>query len=114
MLKNLPSVQTSIIVPELANHVPHLIINFDPEVIGTLSRELKVRLRTATPCIEINPHTGSERSSQGVPAQPNALVITTFLLNPGEEFIVGRQIRKVLKDPKSVGTYPLPASLTDL
>jgi L-seryl-tRNA(Ser) seleniumtransferase len=110
MLKNIPSVQTSIIVPELANHVPHLIINFDPEVIGASARELKVRLRTATPCVEINPHTGSQTASQGVPAQPNALVVTTFLLNPGEESIVGRQIRKVLKNPKSVGTYPPPSA----
>ncbi|MBV9342204.1 MAG: selenocysteine synthase, partial [Acidobacteria bacterium] len=77
MLKNIPSVKTSIIVPELANHVPHLIINFDPEVICASSRELKARLRTATPCIEINPHTGSQTSSQGVPPQPNALVVTT-------------------------------------
>jgi hypothetical protein len=112
MLKNIPSVETSIIVPELANHVPHLIINFDPEIIGASSRELKVRLRTATPCIEINPHTGSKTPSQGVPAQPDALVVTTFLLNPGEEIVVGRQIRKVLKSPKSVGTYPPTDSVT--
>ena len=112
MLKNIPGVETSIIVPELANHVPHLIINFDPQVIGASARELKVRLRTANPCIEVNPHTASTTSSQGVPAQPNALVVTTFLLNPGEEVIVGRQIRKVLKNPKSVGTYPPPPSTT--
>ncbi|HUK48576.1 MAG TPA: hypothetical protein VLW06_13325, partial [Terriglobales bacterium] len=62
--------------------------------------------------IEVNPHTASTTSSQGVPAQPNALVVTTFLLNPGEEVIVGRQIRKVLKNPKSVGTYPPPPSTT--
>lgn len=108
MLKGIPSVQTSIMVPELANHVPHLMINFDPNVIGASVKELRVRLRTATPSIELNPHTGSTKPSQGVPAQPNALVVTTFLLNPGEELAVGRQIRKVLKNPKSVGTYPGP------
>lgn len=70
MVKGIPSVQTSIMVPELANHVPHLMINFDPEVIGASARELQVRLRTATPCIESNPHTGSMSPSQGVPAQP--------------------------------------------
>ncbi len=110
MVKGIPSVETSIMMPELANHVPHLMVNFDPEVIGASARELQVRLRTATPSIESNPHTGSMRPSQGVPAQPNALVLTTFLLNPGEEFIVGRQVRKVLKNPKSVGTYPPPSS----
>jgi L-seryl-tRNA(Ser) seleniumtransferase len=106
MVKDIPSVQTSIMVPELANHVPHLMINFDPNVVGASARELQVRLRTATPSIELNPHTASTSPSQGVPAQPNALVVTTFLLNPGEESIVGRQIRKVLKNAKSVGTYP--------
>lgn len=110
MVRGIPSVQTSIMVPELANHVPHLMINFDPDVIGASARELRVRLRTATPCIELNPHTASTAPSQGVPAQPNALVVTTFLLNPGEEFVVGRQLRKVLKSPKSVGAYPAPPS----
>jgi uncharacterized pyridoxal phosphate-dependent enzyme len=114
MVNDIPSVHTSIMVPELANHVPHLLINFDPEIIGGSARELKVRLRTAIPSIELNPHTGSRSASQGVPAQPNALVVTTFLLNPGEEFIVGRQIRNLLKNPKSVGTYPPPPSSTDL
>ncbi len=108
MVRDIPSVKTSIMVPEVANHVPHLMINFDPDLIGASARELRVRLRTATPCIELNPHTGSTRPSQGVPAQPNALVVTTFLLNPGEEYIVARQIRKALKNPKSVGTYPPP------
>src|SRR5579862_6930581 len=91
-VKDIPSVQTSIMVPELANHVPHLMIRFDPKAIGASARELRVRLRSGTPCIELNPHTGSTSSSQGVPAQPNALVVTTFLLNPGEEQIVGQQI----------------------
>jgi len=113
MVKDIPGVQTSIMVPELANHVPHLMINFNPDAIGATTRELRARLRTATPSIELNPHTGSESASQGVPAQPNALVVTTFLLNPGEESIVGRQIRKVLKNPKSVGTYPAPRSSMD-
>jgi len=114
MLKDIPSVQTSIMVPELANHVPHLMIQFDPDVIGCSAHELRVRLRTATLCIELNPHTGSTASSQGVPAQPNALVVTTFLLNPGEEVTVGQQIRNVLTHPKSVGTYPPPPSSVDL
>jgi L-seryl-tRNA(Ser) seleniumtransferase len=113
-VQDIPGVHTSILVPEVANHVPHLIIQFDPGVIGASARELRVRLRTANPCIELNPHTGSQEASQGVPAQPNALVVTTFLLNPGEESSVARQIRKVLKDPKSVGAWPPPPSQASL
>jgi len=108
MVKDIPTVTTSIMVPAFANHVPHLMITFDPAVIGASARELQSRLASATPAIELNPHTASRSLSQGVPAQPNALVVTTFLLNPGEDAIVGRQIRKALKDPKSVGTYTPP------
>jgi uncharacterized pyridoxal phosphate-dependent enzyme len=104
-VKGLPSVETSIMVPALANHVPHLMITFDPQVIGASARELRARLRTGTPAIELNPHTGSTRPSQGVPAQPNSLVVTTFLINPGEENLLAKQIHAVLKDPKSIGTY---------
>jgi uncharacterized pyridoxal phosphate-dependent enzyme len=105
MVKDIPSVKTSIIIPEIANHFPQLVLEFDPAVIGASARELKARLATATPAIQINPHTGSTRASQGVAPEPNALVVTALLLFPGQEVIVGQQIRKVLKNPKSMGTY---------
>jgi L-seryl-tRNA(Ser) seleniumtransferase len=105
MVKDIPSVKTSVIVPETANHFPQLVIEFDPATIGASARELRARLASATPAIEINPHTGSTESSQGVPAEPNALVVVALLLFPGQDAIVGRQIRNVLKNPKSVGTY---------
>ncbi len=109
-VKDIPTVKTSIMVPAFANHVPHLMIEFDPAKIGASAREITARLASATPAIELNPHSASTRPSQGVPAQPNALVVTTFLINPGEERIIASQIRKALKDPKSVGTYtPRPA-----
>jgi hypothetical protein len=105
MVKDIPSVKTSVIVPAIANHYPQLVIEFDPATIGASPREVKARLATATPAVEINPHTGSTRASQGVEPMPNALVVTAMLLFPGQDAIVGRQIRKVLKNPKSIGTY---------
>jgi L-seryl-tRNA(Ser) seleniumtransferase len=108
-VKNIPTVKTSIMVPAFANHVPHLMIEFDPATVGASAREITSRLASATPAIELNPHSASTRPSQGVPAQPNALVVTTFLINPGEENVIASQIAKALKDPKSVGTYtPAP------
>jgi uncharacterized pyridoxal phosphate-dependent enzyme len=104
MVNDIPSVKTSIIVAPLSNHVPHLIIDFDPAVIGASAQELKARLATGTPAIEINPQTGSTTPNQDLPAMPNALVIYVYLLRPGDETIVAQQIRQVLKNPKSVGT----------
>jgi uncharacterized pyridoxal phosphate-dependent enzyme len=105
MVKDIPSVKTNVIVPATANHFPQLVIEFDPAVIGASALELKARLATATPAIEINPHTGSTRASQGVDPEPNALVVAALLLFPGQDAIVGGQIRNVLKNPKSMGTY---------
>ena len=106
MVKGTPSVQTSIFVPAFANAFPHLMVQFDPKVIGIDVREARQRLLTGTPAIELNPHTGSTRPSQGVPAQPNSLVVITSFMADGEAEQVGQQISKLLKDPKSVGTIP--------
>ncbi len=110
MVKDIPTVKTSILVPPLSNHVPHLIIDFDPKVIGASALELKARLATGTPAIEINPQTGATKANQDLPAMPNAVVIYVYLLRPGEDAIVARQIRQVLKNPKSVGTWD-PAAM---
>lgn len=110
MVKDIPSVKTRILVAPLSNHVPHLIIDFDPAVIGASAKEIKARLATGTPAIEINPQTGNETPNQDLPAMPNSLVIYVYLLRSGDEAIVGQQIRKVLKNPKSVGSSD-PGSL---
>jgi L-seryl-tRNA(Ser) seleniumtransferase len=107
IVKDVPTLQASIVVPAIANHIPHLILTYDPATLHITPREARQRLLTGTPVIELNPHTGSNRASQGLPAPtPNALVLTTWMLQPGEELIVGRQIRKVLMKPESVGHLP--------
>jgi L-seryl-tRNA(Ser) seleniumtransferase len=104
-VKDIPSVKTRVIVPAVANHYPQLVVEFDPKVIGASPREIRARLASGDPAIEINPHTGATKASQGVDPMPNALVVTAMLLFPGQDKIVGEQIRKTLKNPKSVGTY---------
>jgi uncharacterized pyridoxal phosphate-dependent enzyme len=106
MVKGIPSVETSIFMPAFANHFPQLFVTFDPKVIGIDIREARQRLLTGSPSIELNPHTGSARPSQGVPATPNSLVVVTSFMADGEEQQVGEQISKLLKDPKSVGHLP--------
>ncbi len=104
IVKDVPTLRASIVVPTIANHVPHLVLTYDPATLGITPREARQRLLTGTPVIELNPHTGSKRASQGMPAAtPNALVLTTWMLQPGDELIVGRQIRQVLLKPESVG-----------
>jgi uncharacterized pyridoxal phosphate-dependent enzyme len=96
IVKDVPSVKTTVFTPEVANHVPHLFITYDPATVGVTPKEVQARLRELNPSIELNPSTGSEKGGNGMPATPNTLVVGTWMLLPGEPEIVGRQIRAAL------------------
>lgn len=95
ILNGIPSVRTETVVPKIANHVPHLLIRFDPAVIGIGTSEIVTSLREGTPSIELNPNTG-RKPNQGIPSDANTLVVGVWMLQPGEEIIVGRRIRAAL------------------
>jgi len=95
-VKGIPSVRTEIVVPKIANHVPHLLIRFDPAVTGVTTAQIVETLRRETPSIELNPNTG-EKPNQGIPADANTLVVGVWMLQPGEDAIVGRRIRAALR-----------------
>ena len=95
MVKNIPSVKTEMVVPKIANHVPHLLIRFDPAVTGVSTKQIVDRLRTGRPSIEINPNTGHP-ANQGISSNANTLVVGVWMLQPGEDAIVGRRIHLAL------------------
>jgi len=94
-VKGIPSVRTETVVPKIANHVPHLLIRFDPEVTGVTTDQIVEALRTGKPSIELNPNTG-QKPNQGIPADANTLVVGVWMLQPGEDAIVGQRVRAVL------------------
>jgi L-seryl-tRNA(Ser) seleniumtransferase len=94
-VKGIPSVRTESVTPKIANHVPHLLIRFDPAVTGVTTAEIVNILRTGTPSIELNPNTG-QKPNQGIPADANTLVVGVWMLQPGEDAIVGQRIRAAL------------------
>jgi len=78
-------VKTEVIVPEIANAVPHLRITWD-------KAELKVdgvvkKLREGTPSIEIRP--GSKDGD---------IVVAVWMLQQGEAQVVAKRLREVLKN----------------
>ena len=95
-VKGIPSVRTETVVPKIANHVPHLLIRFDPEVTGVTTDQVVEALRTGKPSIELNPNTG-QKPNQGIPADANTLVVGVWMLQPGEDAIVGQRIRAALR-----------------
>jgi uncharacterized pyridoxal phosphate-dependent enzyme len=97
MLKDVPSVQTEISVPPLANHVPHLYIRYSPERVKISARNVMTELRKGTPSIELNPSTGSRSgASAGIKTDENTIVVGVWMLQPGEDAIVGKRLKEVL------------------
>jgi L-seryl-tRNA(Ser) seleniumtransferase len=95
VMKGIPSVRTETVVPKIANHVPHLLIRFDPAVTGITTSEIVTALREEQPSIELNPNTG-QKPNQGIPSDANTLVVGVWMLQPGEDAIVARRIRAAL------------------
>ena len=98
-LKDVPTVEMHVFVPEVANHVPHLIIRYDPAKVGMTPTEVAKRLRDETPSIELNPATGT--NGRGMHADERSLVLATWMLQPGEDAIVAKRLRAALMSAKA-------------
>ena len=96
-LRSVPTVQTQIFVPEIANHVPHLLITYDQNRIKITGAEVMQKLREGTPRIELNPSTGGAPASAGLPGGPNTIVVGVWMLQPGEDTVVAKRLREVLQ-----------------
>jgi L-seryl-tRNA(Ser) seleniumtransferase len=81
-LTGIPGVKASITVPEVANHVPHVVITLDTAVTGITGPEISKRLREGTPSIGVRP--GEE------------LMIGVWMMEPGDEKVVAARLRAVL------------------
>lgn len=97
-VKNVPSVQTQIFIPEVAaNHVPHLLVTYDPQRIKITGEKVMQQMRAGKPRIELNPSTGGPPASAGLPGGPNTIVVGVWMLQPGEDQTVGKRLRDVLE-----------------
>jgi L-seryl-tRNA(Ser) seleniumtransferase len=99
-VKDIPTMTAEIYTPEIANHVPHLILGYDPHIVGITPKEVQARLRTQRPRIELSPATGST-GRLGPHSNENTIVVATWMMQPGEAEIVGRQLHAVLTNPKA-------------
>jgi L-seryl-tRNA(Ser) seleniumtransferase len=77
-------VTTSYHVPDVANHVPHMNIFWDPRKISLSSRDAAKAMREGKPSVVIG---GSE----------NGLGMSSFMLKPGEEKIIAARLVELFK-----------------
>jgi L-seryl-tRNA(Ser) seleniumtransferase len=95
-LKDVPTIHSSIVVPAVANHVPHLLIRYDQQRVKIAPIDVAKVLRTGNPSIELNPSTGRREGSSGLHSDENTIVVGVWMLQPGEDVIVGGRLREVL------------------
>jgi L-seryl-tRNA(Ser) seleniumtransferase len=96
VMKDIPSLTYEIVVPPLANAVPHLVIRYDQTKVRMAPLEVAQTLRAGSPAIELNPSTGRKGGSAGLPNTENAILIGVWMLLPGEDLIVARHLHEVL------------------
>ncbi|MEO7295020.1 MAG: selenocysteine synthase, partial [Candidatus Limnocylindria bacterium] len=78
-----PGVEAEIFVPEVANHVPHVRLSWDPAKVGVQPEDVIRLLRDGEPSIRVRP--GSE------------VVVGVWMMRPGEDKIVARRLREVFE-----------------
>jgi L-seryl-tRNA(Ser) seleniumtransferase len=84
-VKDVPGLQTEIVVPPIANHVPHLHLRWDYAAAGIQPLEVATAMREGSPSIEVNPSTNDEE-----------LVIGVWMMEPGDDAMVAKRLREVL------------------
>jgi uncharacterized pyridoxal phosphate-dependent enzyme len=83
-ITKVPGVSTSFTVPDIANHVSHLEIHWDPRHISLTPVDAVKQLRSGKPSIV-------------VASTETGLIMNSFMLQPGEEKIMGDSLGKFFR-----------------
>jgi L-seryl-tRNA(Ser) seleniumtransferase len=86
-ITKIPGVSTAFFTPDIANHVPHMHITWDPAKVTITPQEVSKTLRNAKPSIVIG-------GGEGRPG----LGMNSFMLQPGEDRIIAEQLSRVLRE----------------
>jgi L-seryl-tRNA(Ser) seleniumtransferase len=102
-LKGVPGLASDVLVPPVANHVPHLRIRYDRARVPIAPIDVAQKLRDGNPSIELNPATGRPSGAAGLHSDENTIVVGVWMLQPGEDQIVGRRLKEVLTSSIKLG-----------
>jgi L-seryl-tRNA(Ser) seleniumtransferase len=102
-LSAVPTLTSQIYVPEVANHVPTLLLRYDQQKVKITPREVAKMCRQGSPSIELHPATGSPEP--GLPSDANTIVVGVWMLQPGQDLIVAKRLRQILM--QAAGTEAL-------
>jgi uncharacterized pyridoxal phosphate-dependent enzyme len=83
-ITSVPGVSTSFSVPDIANHVPHLEIHWDPRHISLEPRDAAQQLRGGKPSIILA-------------TNESGLQMNSFMLQPGEEKTIAERLAQLFR-----------------
>ncbi len=83
-ISRVPGVSTSFSVPDIANHVPHLEIHWDPRHISLEPRDAAQQLRGGKPSIILA-------------TNESGLQMNSFMLQPGEEKTIAERLAQLFR-----------------
>lgn len=86
-VSDIAGVTTEHVIPPIANHQPHLIVDWDRAQISLSPEQVTDALKACDPSIRIGRVTGTGQKG---------ILISVLALQPGEEQIVAFQLRRIL------------------
>jgi L-seryl-tRNA(Ser) seleniumtransferase len=87
-VKDIPTLECERIVPSIANHVPHLILSWDEKRLKRTRAQITKELAAGNPPIQIGRVSGTG---------DKGLLISVLTLQDGEDQLVARRLRELLK-----------------
>ena len=90
-VKSVPSVQTEVYLPPIANHVPTIRIKWDKATLNLTAEAVRKQLREGQPAIEIVP------SSSPAANAKQEISVGIWQLQDGEVDVVAKRLKEVLK-----------------
>lgn len=115
LVETVPGVTTEIEIPRGGNRYPTLTVNWDERAFGLTVQECAKKLRDGEPRIEVlsayNPSLVPAvlEGDPKRPPRPDRLRIVSMTLQPGEDLIIGRRLREVLREARKSAGHGVPA-----
>ncbi len=81
-VRSIDGVTAEVLIPPIANQVPHVLVNWDAEKKGFTAREAAEKLRAGDPPIAVSQRDGGLR-------------ISMWMLQPGEHLIVATRVKEL-------------------
>src|SRR6201987_5165372 len=74
-VRKVPTVETTVFIPSVANPLPHLLVTYDPARVHVTGLEVMQKMREGKPRVELNPGSGGAPASAGLPGGEKTIIV---------------------------------------